>query len=559
MSDVADIIDVQVPDTIRGRVFFVHGLGGHHLATWKVAGYDNGDAFWPCWLGHAFPTVALYSIDYPNAVSAWSGHAMDLQQRADSILHLLEVNALLDLPCVFVVHSMGGLLIKQMLSVARDRSPAQQALCTATVGVLFLATPHTGSSLAAGLARVLAFLPSDALSALAADTGLLLGLQSSFRAWHGRTQTSGRAALVSSMYETKRTMLLMIVPAGRADPGTSGNSIAVDANHLEIAKPHGTRHPVFLEAQRLIASAFSIDPVSIHKKRAQQKGGTRPALAYAVAATVAAVGGLACWLSAGLLSQEYRVLISALVALATFFVSRNLVSDRKGPRYWRLRAHHTCRRAHSHEDLRAIRALAVDELGEDVSGINLMKEWFRTYPRSFFVITKTDRTATKTSETIVGYFALLPLTYEATTAIEAGTLRGNTIPAAGIAKRGTCGAVYIGGIVVKGTDAKALALSHLNTEITERLAKRSKRILTRPTTRRGLRLVTNFGFSSLNGEAPVIDELCEIDAESWIHRSTERDRSETRVRRELPSPTGIDPKPTAAQAQSCNDDRDGSP
>ena len=82
--------------------------------------------------------------------SGYRGFAMPLSDRAKSVLLQLEVAGLGERPLVFVTHSMGGLLVKQLLRTASDNSAQRQymAVLKNTRGVCFIATPHVGADLA---------------------------------------------------------------------------------------------------------------------------------------------------------------------------------------------------------------------------------------------------------------------------------------------------------------------------------------------------------------------------------------------------------------------------
>jgi triacylglycerol esterase/lipase EstA (alpha/beta hydrolase family) len=75
---------------------------------------------------------------------------MPLWDRAKSVLLQLEVAGLGERPLVFVTHSMGGLLIKQLLGAANGNAAQApwRAIIEKTRGVCFIATPHFGSDLA---------------------------------------------------------------------------------------------------------------------------------------------------------------------------------------------------------------------------------------------------------------------------------------------------------------------------------------------------------------------------------------------------------------------------
>lgn len=132
-------------DNRRGDVIFVHGLGGNAWSTWHPQ-EQNDDDFWPAWLGKERPDLGIWSFGYEAEAFDWKGKTMPLFDRASNLQKFLEVGNLGERPLIFINHSLGGLLIKQMLRTAQTFN--KQAIIKQTKGIVFLATPHTGSHLA---------------------------------------------------------------------------------------------------------------------------------------------------------------------------------------------------------------------------------------------------------------------------------------------------------------------------------------------------------------------------------------------------------------------------
>ncbi|NEP33398.1 MULTISPECIES: alpha/beta fold hydrolase [unclassified Moorena] len=146
MSDRNDLIEIygaQNPDR-RGDVIFVHGLGGDALSTWHPQERRDDDNFWPAWLGQDLSDVGIWSLAYEVQPFRWKGNSMPLVDRATNSLDLLDSYEIGDRPIIFVTHSMGGLLVKQMLRSARDFGK-WEAIASGTRGIVFLSTPHSGS------------------------------------------------------------------------------------------------------------------------------------------------------------------------------------------------------------------------------------------------------------------------------------------------------------------------------------------------------------------------------------------------------------------------------
>jgi hypothetical protein len=144
----------------RGDVVFVHGLGGDAFATWRHD-RDESDS-WPHWLGLKCPDVGVWSLGYAASPTLWarllpviglgsrdSGYSMALPDRALQALDLMVRRGIGERPLLFVCHSLGGLLAKQLLRKSSDSpDPRARQVANRTRAVLFLATPHTGAALA---------------------------------------------------------------------------------------------------------------------------------------------------------------------------------------------------------------------------------------------------------------------------------------------------------------------------------------------------------------------------------------------------------------------------
>lgn len=135
----------------RANVIFLHGLGGDPRTT-SQHGPDE-QSFWPGWLAEDIRGLAVYSIGYEASVSRWRGTAMHLADRAANVLaRILAEPELQSGQLILIGHSLGGLVIKQLLQNAESegRHNTEAASFLKRVDkVAFLATPHTGSDLAA--------------------------------------------------------------------------------------------------------------------------------------------------------------------------------------------------------------------------------------------------------------------------------------------------------------------------------------------------------------------------------------------------------------------------
>ena len=218
------------------NVVFVHGLGGHPYDTWR-RGKDDG-SFWPVWLSQDVPGISAWTLSYAAPPTNWLGSAMPLQDRAINVLERLLAEPLLEAaPLVFICHSLGGLVVKQMLREAndqKDRRPEVAALLVRVKAVIFIATPHTGSAHASLLDKLrLLVWPSNSVRDLVKNDANLRNLNVWYRNW----STTGNIGHLI-FYETQGTAAGVIVDPGSGDAGLmSVNPVPIDANHISICKP----------------------------------------------------------------------------------------------------------------------------------------------------------------------------------------------------------------------------------------------------------------------------------------------------------------------------------
>ncbi|MEA5472433.1 hypothetical protein, partial [Spirulina sp. 06S082] len=146
-TQLLPISNCDRPD-YEGDIIFVHGLGGDARGAWHPDDKRDNDDFWPVWLGEDLPNLRVWSLDYDIEPFRWKGQTMPLVDRATDVLSCLDLEVG-DRPIFFIVHSMGGLLVKQMLRHAWDfGDPRWKAIAEQTRGIIYLSTPHSGSDLA---------------------------------------------------------------------------------------------------------------------------------------------------------------------------------------------------------------------------------------------------------------------------------------------------------------------------------------------------------------------------------------------------------------------------
>jgi tetratricopeptide (TPR) repeat protein len=191
---------------------------------------------------------------------------MPLQDRAVNILEsLLGEPSLRNHPITFICHSLGGLIVKQVmldLHQQKGRRPEAAALLDQVTQVIFIATPHTGSRQATRLdwLRFLAW-PSSVARTLVANDPTLRAINVAYRGLADERRENLRHRV---FYETQGTPAGVIVEEASSDPGLPGGPpIPIDADHIRIAKPIDRSALVYARTRDLV-SEHAEQPRPVH-------------------------------------------------------------------------------------------------------------------------------------------------------------------------------------------------------------------------------------------------------------------------------------------------------
>lgn len=254
VENIYRIIGCSNEDRV-GDVIFVHGLDGNATETWHPTGRVKD--FWPKWIGEDIPHVGVWTVDYEARSLKWSGSALPLSDRATNCLEKLVAAGLGERPLVFVTHSLGGLLVKQMLRHAKEMAnPDWIAINEMCRGVVFLATPHSGADMSNYVQYLrLVLAPTVAVEDLEAHHPRLRELN----VWY-RNNFPGTGIKTKVFFETKKTSKLLIVDPTSSDPGIAGVvPIPVETDHIEICKPTSRASDVYVGCKRFIEKALADD------------------------------------------------------------------------------------------------------------------------------------------------------------------------------------------------------------------------------------------------------------------------------------------------------------
>lgn len=229
-------------------VIFVHGLDGDAVETWRYS--QKPDCLWPEWLGQELPNAGIWTLGYAVSSSAWKGTTMPLTDRAINVLEVLDLDGIGSRPIVFICHSLGGLLIKQVLRTAFDYSNENHLkIARQAKAIIFLATPHSGSNLADWMECIGALQTTVSVTELKVHDPHLRDLNN----WY-RNNTEAAKIETVVYYETLAVAgLVIVVNPSTADPGIRGViATPVDADHISICKFPTKDHLIYRRTKKTI-------------------------------------------------------------------------------------------------------------------------------------------------------------------------------------------------------------------------------------------------------------------------------------------------------------------
>ncbi len=233
----ADAASLSVSPDID--IVFLHGLAGDRFSTWTNA----DEQFWPQVIADTFLNCRVYTCGFKSSKlsSMKTGEGTSIVDLGTMIADGLICRDVLAPKTLFICHSLGGLVVKQMIRKCSDSANKDfNVLGRSCVGVAFLSTPHQGSKLASTLKTILSNGASKQLTQLTESDQDLFDLNEYFRSRVGRKGIS-----VKSFYETEKTWGVQVVDKTSGNPGVYGSDpIGIEGNHITICKPAGTGAPV---------------------------------------------------------------------------------------------------------------------------------------------------------------------------------------------------------------------------------------------------------------------------------------------------------------------------
>lgn len=245
-------------------IIFVHGLGGDSIKSWSK-GHDP-DLFWPQhWLPFEPDIGRVRILTFGYNASFRAGAPKSVSNIADFAKELLYEMAfgksesgddlgIGRVPIIFVVHSMGGLIVKKAYLLGQNDEGYQNVVRSISA-MVFMATPHRGTNLAEVLNRVLMVSwnsPRNFIGDLSKSSPVLEELNEQFR--HIAPKLS-----IVSFYETLATSIgpkkIMVLEKDSAILGYPMEvSRALDADHHGVCKYSSPRDSNYLSVRNVLKS-----------------------------------------------------------------------------------------------------------------------------------------------------------------------------------------------------------------------------------------------------------------------------------------------------------------
>ncbi|OBT99250.2 hypothetical protein VE01_02704 [Pseudogymnoascus verrucosus] len=236
----------------------VQGLGSHPYWTWMRNGTN--------WLQDLLPKVV------PGArISAWGCNThyvgrvpqYNLYQCGSSLLRSLDLHRSKNKarPLILIGHSFGGIIIKKALVTAALDTDKYSLLCESVVGIIYLGTPHTGTTAATAANKILTIVKSidlamvnlSIIQELEKGSSTLFELQSSMHARYKHCK-------VICFYETvpDSKTKVMIVPQESACLADSSDGCALETDHSGMNKFDSAHDTNFIKISEAIKSFYQL-------------------------------------------------------------------------------------------------------------------------------------------------------------------------------------------------------------------------------------------------------------------------------------------------------------
>ncbi|KAH8178825.1 NACHT domain-containing protein [Sarocladium implicatum] len=255
------------PHEHEADIVFVHGLGGTNRGTWTKS--KDPSTFWPLEFLSIEPVIKdarISTFGYKAKFQPGTAKStMSIHDFAKDLLSELKYGrdeddtegggrGIGNRPIIFVVHSMGGLVVKEAYLQGQN-DPHYEYIIKAVSAIIFLSTPHRGTTLAETLNRVLrASLigsPRNFIAELNTNSTTLEMLNEHFR--HAAPKLD-----IMSFYETRPTTIIgrkqvMVLEKDSSVLGYPGEvSKPLYADHNSICKYQSRLDPCYVAVRDVL-------------------------------------------------------------------------------------------------------------------------------------------------------------------------------------------------------------------------------------------------------------------------------------------------------------------
>ncbi|KAJ5758266.1 uncharacterized protein N7511_006960 [Penicillium nucicola] len=245
------------PPNAELDIIFVHGLTGNREKTWT---HKKG-VFWPQdLLAKDFPTVRImtfgYEVDIATLFTIASSNRVYDHGQSLAYALVSERDGCSARPILLIAHGLGGLVCQQAL-IRSTQVDGLWQISSWAVGIIFIGTPHSGSSLACHGERLARYL-SPVQTAEMRTAGTKPGpndLQRIGNQFQDMLRGGDISLKVFCFYETKQMNDLVGKIVEESSAVLSDfKSCRVDANHFNVAKFSGRLDAGYEHLRTLVAS-----------------------------------------------------------------------------------------------------------------------------------------------------------------------------------------------------------------------------------------------------------------------------------------------------------------
>ena len=152
LNERPPLVDKPSVNTHEVDIVAVHGLNGRAFGTWTVESLneETHEKIYTNWIKDFLPSdirgARIFTYSYESHV-LFSKSRATVNDFAQKLLFALKARRIGQerRPIIFIAHSLGGIVCKQALILAKEDANFR-TLLESTVGILFFGTPHRGAN-----------------------------------------------------------------------------------------------------------------------------------------------------------------------------------------------------------------------------------------------------------------------------------------------------------------------------------------------------------------------------------------------------------------------------